>query len=473
MVYVNSKKFACESCIKGHRSSSCHHTDRPLFEIKKKGRPVSQCEKCRELRQSKKVHSKCTCNPRTDPASRGQVLASTTSKSRRFIPIVPALPNGLRDVLAASQVRTSLPANARQRGIFAIYTAALKFIASLIFDLVDSLLNPCNCRSVWKCNCRQAQLSPSATGSTGDLATLAHVAATHCPDTSIASPSSSALKPLDRTAKIALPRTNSLAPSSASTSNKRHTSHPPSPQLESHKRSKHHHHSHSHHDHRPSPVFELPPIQSSPQSTPPLVNRVPDFAFMPPISTITSLAGSGCTCGVQCACPGCVVHRGSEYAAKDLHDCADGQCRTCIDNQAGVALPESTSPFSSTPAASSSNSGSLPSLDYITKSVSLNRFFKRAAALPPPPPRRRLGTGIQIDPRDIGHGAPSNSTPINLPKLECCGGRCTCPSDRCGCGTSCGGCCADMDSPMSSNEVQLTSGHAVAPLGGCCAGAPP
>ncbi|KAF8203742.1 hypothetical protein BJ912DRAFT_210540 [Pholiota molesta] len=27
MVYVNSKKFACESCIKGHRSSSCHHTD--------------------------------------------------------------------------------------------------------------------------------------------------------------------------------------------------------------------------------------------------------------------------------------------------------------------------------------------------------------------------------------------------------------------------------------------------------------
>lgn len=52
-----------ESCVKGHRSSSCKHTDRPLFEIKKKGRPVSQCEKCRELRQSKRVHSKCLCNP--------------------------------------------------------------------------------------------------------------------------------------------------------------------------------------------------------------------------------------------------------------------------------------------------------------------------------------------------------------------------------------------------------------------------
>ncbi|KIM84696.1 hypothetical protein PILCRDRAFT_33349, partial [Piloderma croceum F 1598] len=51
-----------ESCIKGHRSSSCKHSDRPLFEIKKKGRPVSQCEKCRKLRQSKRVHSKCLCN---------------------------------------------------------------------------------------------------------------------------------------------------------------------------------------------------------------------------------------------------------------------------------------------------------------------------------------------------------------------------------------------------------------------------
>ncbi|GAW09197.1 ACE transcription factor 2 [Lentinula edodes] len=37
MVFVNSKKFACEACIKGHRSSTCSHTDRPLFEVKKKG----------------------------------------------------------------------------------------------------------------------------------------------------------------------------------------------------------------------------------------------------------------------------------------------------------------------------------------------------------------------------------------------------------------------------------------------------
>lgn len=51
-----------ESCIKGHRSSSCTHTERPLYEIKKKGRPVSQCERCRQLRNTKRVHSKCTCS---------------------------------------------------------------------------------------------------------------------------------------------------------------------------------------------------------------------------------------------------------------------------------------------------------------------------------------------------------------------------------------------------------------------------
>ena len=58
---IYSPKYSSESCIKGHRSSSCKHTSRPLFEIKKKGRPVSQCKTCRELRQSKKLHSKCIC----------------------------------------------------------------------------------------------------------------------------------------------------------------------------------------------------------------------------------------------------------------------------------------------------------------------------------------------------------------------------------------------------------------------------
>lgn len=58
--------FDSETCIKGHRSSTCNHTDRPLFEIKKKGRPVTQCEHCRELRKTKQVHVKCLCEGRDD-----------------------------------------------------------------------------------------------------------------------------------------------------------------------------------------------------------------------------------------------------------------------------------------------------------------------------------------------------------------------------------------------------------------------
>ncbi|PFH53462.1 hypothetical protein AMATHDRAFT_137420, partial [Amanita thiersii Skay4041] len=55
-----------ETCIKGHRSSTCKHTDRPLYEIKKKGRPVTQCEHCRELRKTKQVHVKCICEVKED-----------------------------------------------------------------------------------------------------------------------------------------------------------------------------------------------------------------------------------------------------------------------------------------------------------------------------------------------------------------------------------------------------------------------
>ncbi|KAF7728374.1 hypothetical protein EC973_006182 [Apophysomyces ossiformis] len=61
-MYINGIKFACSTCIKGHRSSHCNHTDRPLLEIRKKGRPVTQCAYCRDLRKTRQVHIKCACN---------------------------------------------------------------------------------------------------------------------------------------------------------------------------------------------------------------------------------------------------------------------------------------------------------------------------------------------------------------------------------------------------------------------------
>uniref|UniRef100_A0A0W0F0Y9 Copper-fist domain-containing protein n=1 Tax=Moniliophthora roreri TaxID=221103 RepID=A0A0W0F0Y9_MONRR len=103
-VLISDKKYACETCIKGHRSSSCKHTDRPLFEIKKKGRPITQCEHCRELRKTKQVHVKCVC-----------IKSETSSKAIRSLPVhivfrlgsnktleSAAFPNGLPEALEAS-----------------------------------------------------------------------------------------------------------------------------------------------------------------------------------------------------------------------------------------------------------------------------------------------------------------------------------------------------------------------------------
>lgn len=65
MVLINDKKFACATCIKGHRVSGCTHTDRPLFEVKKKGRPTTQCVHCKDKRKKDgaSVHTKVSPAP--------------------------------------------------------------------------------------------------------------------------------------------------------------------------------------------------------------------------------------------------------------------------------------------------------------------------------------------------------------------------------------------------------------------------
>lgn len=61
MVYIDGVKYACERCIRGHRVTTCKHTDQPLTMIKPKGRPATQCAHCREYRKSKSMHTRCVC----------------------------------------------------------------------------------------------------------------------------------------------------------------------------------------------------------------------------------------------------------------------------------------------------------------------------------------------------------------------------------------------------------------------------
>lgn len=74
MVLLNGVKYACERCIRGHRVSSCTHTDKPLTMIKPKGRPALQCSHCREQRKLKNSHSSCNCGKKGK--SPGQHFAS-------------------------------------------------------------------------------------------------------------------------------------------------------------------------------------------------------------------------------------------------------------------------------------------------------------------------------------------------------------------------------------------------------------
>ncbi|ODA83613.1 hypothetical protein RJ55_02128 [Drechmeria coniospora] len=64
IMIVDGETFACGACVRGHRTGSCQHSDRPLQLIKKKGRPVSQCDHCRSMRHCRSAHVKCVCAKR-------------------------------------------------------------------------------------------------------------------------------------------------------------------------------------------------------------------------------------------------------------------------------------------------------------------------------------------------------------------------------------------------------------------------
>ncbi|KAH7101255.1 hypothetical protein BKA62DRAFT_704055 [Auriculariales sp. MPI-PUGE-AT-0066] len=99
---IDGRKYACVTCIKGHRSSSCSHTERPLHEVKPKGRPITQCDHCRDLRKTRQVHVKCNCN------SKAEVDNDETpkrKKPRKASPPPPTFPNGLDETQSASVVQ--------------------------------------------------------------------------------------------------------------------------------------------------------------------------------------------------------------------------------------------------------------------------------------------------------------------------------------------------------------------------------
>lgn len=213
------------------------------------------------------------------------------------------------------------------------------------------------------------------------------------------------------------------------------------------------------------PPIRQPSVEAEVPSPP-----LPQFSDIPPLSSVASIAGSGCSCGLTCTCPGCVEHRGAAFVSKDFRDCKDG-CGTCVDE----SLRELPIPGASNPAAGPSSF--------------IDAFFAQAASLPLPPTQR--AQRINLDPtnvtvypsglfsaesKDRGERGAAFGL-VKLPKLSCCAGRCGCPGDSCGCGTGCQGCCdnneAIFKSPTISNVAPPVANHAevpaTRPIRSCCA----
>ncbi len=82
MILVDGEKYSCIQCIRGHRSSSCAHTTRPLLEVRQRGRPNSECnyrvvaladldpKNVSIINESKKSRAKSVVNDEEKPSTK-------------------------------------------------------------------------------------------------------------------------------------------------------------------------------------------------------------------------------------------------------------------------------------------------------------------------------------------------------------------------------------------------------------------
>lgn len=406
MVLVSSKKYACETCIKGHRSSACKHTDRPLFEIKKKGRPVTQCEHCRELRKTKQVHVKCLCESKED--AKAPAASGNKKKCGNKVPESAAFPHGLPEALGAS-VAVQLPSDGSS-------------------DSDHSGELGCNCKDGGNCNCctprknvprhRRKDSHPS-THPTDDSAVdagLVDSKSKRSPTTSSNIPLSSHI--LARIAELrpVLPR----PPISAG------PLHDPSSGVAHGSGVRHHTHDNMYfspygrayeHIHTPDRTsHDRSNRVSPPRPIAPAMER--KEAVLPPIRTEWPADGtfpSMCGCGDACACPGCKEHNGGTFNdnANAFSSCANpDNCTTCLD--CTIASVASALPCD-TP------------LSMYEVDQSIDEWLRQVGTLPP--------NGESYSPSQAQVQAPWDA--LQLPRISGppsdCGSDCHCPPGLCTC----------------------------------------
>ncbi|GAA5824418.1 hypothetical protein JCM11251_000414 [Rhodosporidiobolus azoricus] len=161
MVILDGVKFACQTCIKGHRTTTCGHNDRPLYEIKKQGRPRTLTtvemsrsqiviEKAASTSDGKRSPTPATDEGIDDDASRRYKKRKQPDFAR------PDLPHGTSKLSRpSSPKREATPACPPSIG--------------------DTELEPCACLSGGLCDCPEALELAQSSAATSPVLDLVHM----------------------------------------------------------------------------------------------------------------------------------------------------------------------------------------------------------------------------------------------------------------------------------------------------------
>ncbi|KAI0672518.1 hypothetical protein C8Q78DRAFT_1167662 [Trametes maxima] len=439
MVFVGDKKYACETCIKGHRSSSCKHTDRPLFEIKKKGRPVTQCEHCRELRKTRQIHVKCVCEGKDNgegPSGPGPI--------GQAVPKVPAsaafpsgLPEGLLEASVAPRPLSEGSDSDQARG--------------------------CSCKDDTSCSCwtprshaKRPMRPTERRGSESKRSTPA--------EEPISQPAALVIHAHSGNNRPVLPKPPSDRPISPSRSTHSSSSsvpfrgrspshgqsfYSPYPRAYEYTRGMEGSYGQQHQSSQHYPPSNLGLLPSggpdsgldTSQNAPASFDDWQDSGS-PSMYQPSNASSPLCNCGSACACPGCLEHNGPN--ADPTAACVNpNSCTACLECNI-LALTSMASEIAQ------------PTYDP-TQMQNVDEWLRQVASMPDfgsaaltPASAFSASSPGQLDMRfdpsvsqayrtwNDPRAAQAFASPA---ESECCGGRCQCPTAMCSCPPDCCGCC--------------------------------
>ncbi|KAI0640422.1 hypothetical protein C8Q79DRAFT_451642 [Trametes meyenii] len=473
MVFIGDKKYACETCIKGHRSSSCKHTDRPLFEIKKKGRPVTQCEHCRELRKTRQIHVKCVCEGKDNgegPSSSG-LSGQGVAKVLARAAFPGGLPEGLLEASVASRPLSEGSDSDQGRG--------------------------CSCKDDTSCTCWTPRSHAKRPMRPAERrGSESHPRSTPGEEP-ISQPAALVVHAHSGNNRPVLPKPPVERPISPS-----HSAHTSSAPILSRGRSPSHgNHGQAFYTPYPRPLeftrgvdSNYGPQSQSPSQYPPSNSGyLQSEGYSRNADTSQNSASFDdwpdgdqsmfqtpdaspplCNCGSTCACPGCLEHNGPN--TDPTAACVNpNSCSACLECNI-LALTSLASDI----AQPTYDPTQVPNVDdWLRQVASMPDFgsssLTSASAFSPSSPGQldmRFDPSVAQsyrawnDPRTTQAFSP-------LAESECCGGRCQCPTGICSCPPDCCGCCqgcscssCNHDSGSGRTLTFATSGERAS----CCGG---